>query len=320
MIEEQWRAKKVLVTGGSGFTGSWLSERLRDVGGEVTIIDLVEPKFHDFSLEKIDFRKQSIENLTQTSSLFAEKKFDFVFHLASLSLIQEAEKTPQKAFEINVNATQNLLDEIRKHNCKAVIASSSRVYSGNKSKFSETDEIDGTMAYDKSKAQIDELSREFAKQHSLELGVTRIANTFGGRDLNFSRIVPLIVSNVIQGKNPVFSNPSLKRDFLFVKDSVTAYKALAENLYKQGVKGEAFNFGQGEAFSLEEIADALIQINGDLDIQPQIIENERSNETKSYCLDWSKAKTLLNWKPLYSLQEGLAETVKWYREHFHVFK
>lgn len=320
MISEFWRGKSVLITGGAGFTGSWLSERLRDIGANVTIIDLVEPKFHDFSLEKIDYRKQSIESLTQTANLFSEKKFEFVFHLASMSLIPDAEKSPQKTMEINVNATQHLLDEIRKHNSKGIIASSLRVYAGNKSKFFETDEIDGEKVYDKSKSKIDEMSREFAKQHGLAIGVTRNANTFGGRDLNFSRIIPLIVSNVIQGKNPRFSNPEIERDFLYVKDAVTAYQALAENLHKKEVQGEAFNFGTGETNSLEFVADRVIQINGDLDVQMEIIENDRKNESQKICLDWSKAKTLLNWRPLYGLDEGLAETVKWYREFFHVFK
>ncbi|MDO8538449.1 MAG: GDP-mannose 4,6-dehydratase [archaeon] len=320
MISEFWRNKKVLVTGGSGFTGSWLSERLRDIGASVTIIDLVEPAYHDFSLEKIDFRKQSIESLTQTANLFSEKKFEFVFHLASMSLIMDSEKNPQKTIEVNVNATQHLLDEIRKHECKAVIASSSRVYAESKQKFVETDAIDGEKAYDKSKSKIDQMSREFAKLHGLGIGVTRNANTFGGRDLNFSRIIPLIVSNVIQGKNPKFSNPLIERDFLFVKDAVTAYQALAENLQKKEVQGEAFNFGTGETNSLEYVADRVIQINGDLDVQMETIENDRKNESQKICLDWSKAKNLLGWRPLYGLDEGLAETVKWYREHFHVFK
>jgi CDP-glucose 4,6-dehydratase len=168
--------------------------------------------------------------------------------------------------------------------------------------------------YDVSKSAADLIASAYAVSYGLPLAIARCGNIYGGGDLNWDRIVPGTIRSLLAGQRPVLrSDGSPRRDYLYVRDAVSAYLRLAEALLADEVAGEAFNFGRNEPVSVMQIVDELRGILARMDLDPVILANA-SQEIPDQYLDASKAMTRLDWKPEFGLREGLTETVAWYRE------
>ncbi|HUT83110.1 MAG TPA: NAD-dependent epimerase/dehydratase family protein, partial [Thermodesulfobacteriota bacterium] len=142
-------------------------------------------------------------------------------------------------------------------------------------------------------------------------------NTYGGGDLNFNRLIPGTIKSVFY-HDPIIirSNGKVKRDYCYVKDVARAYLTLAENLEKLHLAGEAFNFSSGSQVSVLDIIYKILEIMDQKDFPIHIL-NEAKGEMKDQYLSIEKSKTVLNWFPQYSLEDGLRETVEWYSEFFN---
>jgi nucleoside-diphosphate-sugar epimerase len=173
--------------------------------------------------------------------------------------------------------------------------------------------------YAPSKVAGDIAVRCYSKIYSLQTGVCRWMNTYGPGDTNFSRIVPVTIRRLLQGERPLIdgTDGSNVLELLHVRDMATGYLALAENVDKSEVCGEAFNFGGGVPITLKDAVTAVIrawnEVSGESVPEEPLVTGPKVDSVKY--LDISKAARLLGWTPSTQLEDGLRETVAWYREH-----
>jgi len=317
-----WQGKKIFVTGAGGFIGSWVAMELVARGADVTIL-LLDGKEQGHKLAGIegsvnavigDLRKNKlIENIIKKNSI------ETVFHLAAQPLVRLASQSPLGTFETNIMGTWNLLEACRL--CETVegiiVASSDKAYGEQKSlPYTEESPLLANYPYDASKACADILARSYAASYGLNVGVTRLANVYGRGDLNWSRIVPDSMRCVINRKRlEIRSDGTPERDYLYIKDAVSGYMLLAENLHRKDVAGRAFNFGTGKPVSVLGLYKKITEAAGAGYMEPRIL-GRATNEISRQYLSSSLAERVLGWKPKHTLEKGLRETYLWYRDYF----
>jgi CDP-glucose 4,6-dehydratase len=196
---------------------------------------------------------------------------------------------------------------------RIVVASSDKAYGVQKVlPYTEDSPLLGSYPYDASKACADIIARSYYTSFGLPIAVTRNANTYGGADLNFSRIIPDAICSILKNKEFVIrSDGTPERDYMYVKDAVNGYMVLAENLHRAEVKGQAFNFGTGKPINVLELFKKIAFAIGKKETIPKVLGIAK-NEIDRQFLGIDKVKKLLNWSPKYSLDDGLKETVGWY--------
>jgi CDP-glucose 4,6-dehydratase len=320
-----WEGKNVLVTGAGGFVGSWLSESL--IEKQANVVALLKDDAPDILLRYSGIYsklkaviKGDIIDSSIIKKVFADYDIDTCFHLAAQAIVGIANSSPIPTFETNIMGTWNILETARVAESveRVVVASSDKCY-GEPIKLPITEDhpLIASYPYDASKACADILSRTYAKTYGLPIGVTRCCNIYGGGDINFSRIVPDSVHSVLLNKNPIIrSDGTPVRDFIFIADAVSAYLILAENLEKNGIKGEAFNFGSNSPITILNLVNKIIRIS-EKNLKPEIIgKNKPEAEIDAQYLSSEKAEKLLNWRPKVSLENGLKETIRWYSDFF----
>jgi len=160
------------------------------------------------------------------------------------------------------------------------------------------------------------ISYVYFNTYNLPVCITRCGNIYGGGDLNFNRIIPGTIQSVFNNQNPIIRSDGLfVRDYVYILDVVKAYLLLAEKMDELGTYGEAFNFSNEHPISVKDIVQKILKLMNREDLTPVIL-NEASNEIKYQYLSSNKARTELNWKPQYTLDQGLTETIRWYNEYF----
>jgi CDP-glucose 4,6-dehydratase len=317
-----WKRKNVLVTGADGFIGSWIAKGVIEREANVVTItrDVKKPKI---SLDLLDIRDKmtlvqgDITDYHLVHRVLNEYSIDTVFHLAAQAIVETANRSPISTFDSNIKGTWVVLEAVRNSKLveRVVVASSDKAY-GDQEKLPYTEDMPllGLYPYDASKACTDILSRCYAKTYGLPIAVTRCANVYGGADLHMNRLVPGTICAVLRGEVPVIrSDGSPKRDYMYIKDAVNAYMILAENLDRKEIRGEAFNFGTEKPISVLELFNKIIKICGKK-VKPKIL-NIAKNEIQCQYLSSEKARKVLGWSVKYSLDEGLKETVRWYRKY-----
>lgn len=317
---KSWRNRNVFVTGGDGFVGGYLVKKLVESGANVIL--LIRDKKKEFAYTLFGLKDKVVEvygdllDYDLLKRVLNEYSCDTCFHLGAQTLVQIANRSPISTFDSNIKGTWNLLEACRctKSIESVVVASSDKAY-GNQKKLPYTEEspLLGIYPYDASKACADILSRSYAVSYGLPVAVTRNANTYGPGDLNFSRIVPDAIRCLLSGKVfEIRSDGTLLRDYMYVEDAVIGYLALAQKTGIKGVKGEAFNFGTQHPVSVLELFDVIARLCGQPKTKPKILGTAK-NEIDAQYLSSTKAKKILGWKPCFSLEQGLKETIRWYR-------
>ena len=317
--------RSVLVTGGLGFIGSWLVERLLDEGARVLVPQRPASERSRFVLSGLESRCDAISlDLLDFASLLRvleEHEVDAVFHLAAHTVVGEADRSPLPAFETNIRGTYNLLEACRMARGKAdrhvVIASSAHVYGKQQGlPCPETAPLRPAGPYDVSKACVDMIARCYAVTHDMPIAVTRISNVYGGGDLNFSRLVPSSVRALVAGNAPVIeSDGTPERDYLYVEDAVDAYLAVERSLSERELWGRAWNAGGDTPIAAREVVRTLIGAAG-ADLEPEIEGRPRSGDgVDARWLDSGEIRSLLGWAPRWAPEAGLQKTYAWYQEH-----
>ncbi len=321
MSRRFWADRPVLVTGGTGFIGSWIVDDLAERGANVIVLvrDLTT-----FSRRRLQDRRKAITtvfgDLTQVAQIeriVNEYEIDTLLHLGAQAVVGTANRSPLSTFESNIRGTWNILEVARgaRTLSRTVLASSDKAYGEpTKLPITESHPLQASHPYDVSKACCDLLGQTYFKTYGLPIAITRCSNVYGGGDTNYSRLVPSVMRSVLRGERPVIrSDGTPVRDYLYVSDAVEAYSSLAENLNRAEIKGQAFNFGHNNPISVLDLTARIIRLSGCSDLKP-MVKGESSGEIQRQYLSSEKAKRLLGWAPIVKLDEGLKRTLTWYRQ------
>lgn len=318
-----WQDRPVLVTGGSGFVGSWLVRKLLAEKASVTCLlrDWVpQSEFvHGRLIERVNVVRGDVRDLAVLERTLGEYEIDSVFHLAAQTIVGIANRNPISTFETNVQGTWALLEACRRSPAikQVVVASSDKAYGDSDVlPYDERTPLAGRHPYDVSKSCADLIAQTYHETYKLPVIVTRCGNFYGGGDLNWNRIVPGTIRSALREQPPVIrSDGKYVRDYFYVEDGAAAYMLLAERLAScPDLAGHAFNFSNETQVTVLELVERILAAMG-TKVKPDV-RNEASNEIRNQHLSAAKAREMLGWKPLFNLDQGLALTIDWYREFF----
>jgi CDP-glucose 4,6-dehydratase len=316
-----WRDRPTLVTGASGLVGGWVVTRLLEQQASVVCLVrdwvpdslLLQQYQHRVTIVRGDVRYQAL-----LERVLGEHEIDSVIHLAAQTIVGIANRNPVSTFESNIQGTWALLEACRRSPLvkQIVLASSDKAYgTADHLPYDETTPLRGQHPYDVSKSCSDLIGLSYAHSYQMPVVVTRCGNFYGGGDLNWNRLVPGTIRSVIRGERPVIrSDGEFIRDYFYVEDGAAAYLHLTEQLAaNRALAGEAFNFSNEIQVTARALAEQVVRLMGSnltLDIR-----NEATNEIRHQYLSADKARRLLQWSPLFTLEQGLEKTIHWYRQH-----
>ena len=330
----QFEGKKIIVTGHTGFKGSWLSTWLTHLGADVVGISLKElpskpSHFGAVGLsEKIKDCRINIKNSEEIKKLLISEKPDFIFHLAAQSLVRFSYKNPLETMMTNAQGTANLLEAIRflENKLTAVFITSDKVYDNVEWTwgYREQDRLGGKDPYSASKGMAELAIRgyfqSFLKNNdNIRLGIARAGNVIGGGDWAVDRIVPDCVKAWAENKSVDIRNPNATRPWQHVLEPLSGYLSLAVDLADSvNHHGEAYNFGPHahQNFSVSELIDEMSKHWENVAWEETINDKDILHEAILLKLNCDKALFDLNWQPTMSFDETIKMTVEWYKEFY----
>ena len=323
MMASFWQDRPTLVTGATGLLGGWLVRRLLDLDADIVCLvrdwvpqsELVRARI----VEQVKVVRGDVRDQALLERALGEYEIDTVFHLAAQTIVSIANRNPVSTFETNVQGTWVLLEACRRSPTvkQIILASSDKAYGDHTDlPYNEETPLQGRHPYDVSKSCADLIAQAYATTYDLPVAITRCGNLYGGGDLNWNRIVPGTIRSVLRDQRPVIrSDGRYVRDYFYVEDAAAAYILLAERQAEnRDLWGQAFNFSNETPLTVLELARRILELMGS-DLEPDI-RNEATNEIRQQYLSAEKARRLLGWHPLFTLDEGLRRTVTWYQEFF----
>ncbi|GAA0109788.1 MULTISPECIES: NAD-dependent 4,6-dehydratase LegB [Clostridium] len=321
------KGKKVLVTGAEGFIGSHLTERLVELGADVTAL-VQYNSFNDWGwidtfdknvLDSIKVETGDIRELDGMNRII--KGQEVVFHLAALIAIPYSYLSPMAYVRTNVEGTVNVLEACRNHDVKKIIHTSTSETYGTALyvPIDEKHPMQGQSPYSASKIGADKMAESFYRSFNMPIATLRPFNTYGPRQ-SARAVIPTIISQILAGKKEIkLGSLTPTRDFNFVKDTAEAFVKVAES---DKTIGEVINAGSNYEISIGDTVKKIIDIIGkDVKIlcDEERIRPEKSEVNRLWA-DNTKIKELTDWAPKYSIDEGLAETVDWIKENMKHYK
>jgi CDP-glucose 4,6-dehydratase len=318
-----WTSRVTLVTGATGLMGGWLVKRLLDQGADVVALvrDRVPAGMlaSEGGLDRCTVVNGSLSDFGLLRRALCEYSVDTVFHLAAQPIVGVAKLDPLGTLEANVQGTWNVLEAGRLAGVKQmIVASSDKAYGDSKVlPYTELHPLEGRFPYDVSKSCADLISTMYATTYQLPVVVVRCANLFGPGDLNFNRLIPGVIRSTLHGESFVIrSDGSFIRSFVYVKDAALGYMSAAQRLAEsRSMIGEAFNLTLETKMTVLEISRKVLQLMGRNDLEPVIL-NQTSGEIRDQYMSSEKAEHMLGWRPTYTFEEGLRETIGWYQTLF----
>ncbi|MGL5615006.1 MAG: CDP-glucose 4,6-dehydratase [Sarcina sp.] len=328
-----WQGKKVLITGHTGFKGSWLSIMLIELGAIVVGYGLNPySEKENFSLCKlenkvIDFRND-IRDGNLLKDIVKKEKPDVIFHLAAQPLVKVSYENPVETYEVNVNGTINLLESLRELNKKvtAILVTTDKCYLNKEQFFGyrETDSLGGYDPYSSSKACCEILIESYRNsffntkdyhKHKKGIASVRAGNVIGGGDWAKDRILPDIIRAIENKEKIVLRSPTSVRPWQHVLEPLRGYIMLAEKLHEDINFSGSWNFGPeiDSLVTVEEISKRVLDFYG----EKSLLQTTKNNihETKLLLLDITKAKLKLGWKPKLTVEDTVKLTVDWYKRY-----
>jgi CDP-glucose 4,6-dehydratase len=333
-IMDNFRDKTVLITGHTGFKGSWLSAWLKLLGAKVIGIGLdpvTQPSHFiasNIGLEIMDLRID-IRNRLEIEDAIVSYKPDFVFHLAAQALVQDSYKDPITTWETNVIGTLNVLEGLRKldKQCAAVIITSDKCYKNYELSrgYSEVDELGGSDPYSASKGAAELAIQSHIKSFfplessKIRISSARAGNVIGGGDWAKDRIIPDCVKSWEQGNSVKLRNPQATRPWQHVLEPLSGYLTLAIALTKKNeLHGEAFNFGPSQEQD-KSVLDLVNEMSKHWEkVKWNIAEIEFGDKFEAGLLklDSTKSKKILGWEATMSFYQTIKMTSEWYQNYY----
>jgi len=316
-----WEGLTVLITGHTGFKGSWLALWLQEMGAHVVGYSLgAEPISHFNALklgEKITHIVGDVRDAAHLEEVIHTYKPAFVFHLAAQALVLPSYEIPAETFEINVQGTVNLLEAVRHAPfvLGTLVITTDKCYENREWLYGyrENDVLGGKDPYSASKAMAEMAVRAYQASFHLNVATARAGNVIGGGDFSPHRILPDIIKGLSKQEEILIRNPDSVRPWLYILDVLSGYLCLAEHLL-QSRKGfaESWNFGPLEmkGISVREVVEKAISVWGEGFWRS--ISSTRKSEMALLRLNWDKAAQLLGWSPQYHWEEAVEHTVRWY--------
>ena len=321
------KGKKVLVTGSEGFIGSHLTEKLVKLGADVTAL-VQYNSFNNWGwIDTFDKDiKESIKVVTGDVREYDGMKRiikgqDVVFHLAALIAIPYSYLSPMAYVRTNVEGTTNVLEACREYDVEKIVHTSTSETYGTALyvPIDEKHPMQGQSPYSASKIGGDKIAESFYRSFNLPVATIRPFNTYGPRQ-SARAVIPTIISQILSGKTEIkLGSLTPTRDFNYVKDTAEAFIKVAES---DETVGKVLNAGSNHEISIGDLAKKIVSIIGkNVKI---ICDDERLRPEKSEVnrlwADNAKIKELTTWKPQYTLDEGLKETMNWIRDNMKYFK
>jgi len=315
-MSHELKAKRILVTGGAGFIGSHIVDKLVDLGADVVVLDnLSSGNLNNLKQlqKKIKFIKGDIRH--EKSLEDSMDGVELVCHQAALKSVPKSISRPWEFNDVNVNGAVKLFLKAKEKGIKRIVcASSSSVY-GNKDKFPvrEDEVVKPISPYAVTKLIVEHYAYVFSKLYDMEIINLRYFNVYGPRqsiDDEYAVVVPKFISCLCERKSPpIYGDGDQERDFTFVSNVVDAN---VECLRRECISGEVFNIGLGFPSSVNQLFGDLKKIIR-VDVEA-IYCSERVGDVRKSHASIEKAKRLLGWKPKIDFYQGLEKTVKWFRE------
>ena len=304
---------KVLISGGNGFLGSYLSEKALNNGFEVTVVDDLSTSKVVQVPKEVIFIKKQVENFN------TNKAFDFVVHLAARPSPEDYIKNPLQTIDSNDIGTRNMLEIAKKSNAVFMYTSTSEVY-GNpqlipipESYFGYVNPSGIRSCYDESKRFSEALAKAYERQYGLDVRIQRPFNVYGPRireDGFYGRVIPRFIDQALRNKPiTVHGDGRQTRSYLYIEDWLDATWKF---LNSPKTKGSILNVGNNKEISVLDLAKLILKKTGS---KSKIIYlPPREEDPKRRAADITKIKKLLNWSPKITLEEGLERTINWLKE------
>lgn len=319
-----WKNKKVVITGCTGFKGSWLSIILKKYGAKIYGIALKPNNKNDIFeksnlTKKIKFYECDINNSKKLNNLFQKIKPDITFHLAAQSLVLSSYKNKEETYKTNIIGSTNVIESCRNLKKKNIllITTTDKVYKNyNKKKyFNERDKIGGNDPYSASKAALEiicdyyfDISR---KDKFFSLSVARSGNVIGGGDWSANRLLPDIIRAIQKKKNIIIRSPNSIRPWQHILDPLYGYLNLVEKNFFNKKYSKAYNFGPKNS-SNQKVINIIRLIKKRVPGLKIVIKKNYFHESKYLKLNSYKSKNELSYKQVWGLKKTLEKTLDWY--------
>jgi CDP-glucose 4,6-dehydratase len=319
-VSNFWQDRPTFVSGATGLVGSWLVRRLLEAGAEVVCLvrdwapqsELVRSGL----IDRVRVVRGDVCDQALLERALGEYEIDTVMHLAAQTIVTIANRNPISTFEANIAGTWALLEACRRSPAakQIIVASSDKAYGDHEIlPYSEDTALQGRHPYDVSKSCADLIAQSYATTYRLPVAITRCGNFYGGGDLNWNRIVPGTIRSIVRGQPPIIrSDGQFVRDYFYVEDGAAAYMLLAERLAAdRTLIGQAFNFSNEIQVTVLDLVARILDLMHS-DLAPDV-RNEAANEIRHQYLSAEKARRLLGWQPLFTLEAGLDRSIAWYK-------
>lgn len=317
------QGKTVLVTGGAGFIGSHLSERLLSYGARVVCFDNLSTGNLENLLDarknpRFSFMRGDVNRLADIKKAFNQHKIDFIFHYAALVGVQRTIDDPLKVLA-DIDGIRNMLALASKHKVKKIVyASSSEIY-GNQEKMPLHEEYsyyDAKIPYATVKILGENYLRTYWETSGLPITILRFFNAYGPRQESsrYGFVTGVFISQVLQNKAPtIFHDGMQTRDFMYIDDNI---EAAIQALLNHKADGQAINLGTGKETTILELAQKIVRLAGkEKTLKPSLLHKRNTVEIKRRVANTEKMEKLLGFHSKYSLEEGLRLTYEWYLHH-----
>lgn len=325
-FESFFHGRRVLVTGHTGFKGTWLCLWLRSIGAEVSGFALSPDSGRPSLFELVNLAtaiRSDIGDVRDADSVarcIKSFKPQTIFHLAAQPLVRRSYNEPAETFAVNVLGTVNVLEAARRARFagQVVAITTDKVYQNERpgNAFRETDPLGGHDPYSASKACAEIVAASYARSYpQIPVATARAGNVIGGGDWSEDRLVPDCVRALERSTPLAIRNPNSIRPWQLVLEPLAGYMALAAALEKDPARFSGpWNFGpsEGEDLTVSEIVEELLNAWGRPN-HPVVTGAPGPYEAAQLRLDSTKARTELNWRPRYSSRQALRETAGWYK-------
>jgi len=332
-----FKNKKVLITGHSGFKGSWLTQILLNWGAQITGVALkptTTPNLFDLlgTKKKINNYFVDIRNLKKLKEIFLLEKPEIVFHLAAQPIVRLSYDDPLYTFDTNIMGTANVLQVIKEVKTvkSAVLITTDKVYENNNfgRPFKEIDKLGGYDPYSASKAAAEIVISsyiksffnpiDYNKKHTTLIASVRAGNIIGGGDWQKDRLIPDIIKSIFEkNEKIIIRNPDAVRPWQHVLEPLYGYMLVVRNLYeaKKEFSG-AWNFGPSARnfLTVENLVKKILEISKKGSYR--ILRDNNKHEDQLLKLDSNKAKDLLGWQSVLSFDQALEFTFDWYKNFY----